>query len=96
MLDQEVLLLVVHRVGKHGEPSALRAHCAHVGELIRDPGAEGEADRRIESVVVVARVLDDAEQVTDLDGDPEFVVRDPRDRLDERLTESDGSAGKVP
>jgi len=38
-------LKVVHRVGTHGEPSALRAHCAPVSELIRDPGAEGEADR---------------------------------------------------
>ena len=51
MASGELLLLVMHVVGEHCEPCAVRSEVALVGQAAYHIGAECQADGRVEAVV---------------------------------------------
>ena len=76
--------------GKDGEPLPVRLG------VVERLGAEHQPDRRVKPVLVVARILDVAQQRTNPDGNPKLVGGDPPHRLDQPFTEANGPARQVP
>jgi 5'-3' exonuclease len=95
-VSQELPLFLIQASGQTAEPGTTVGQPLGGGQSADRLSSEGQADGRIEAVVVVTGVLDVAEELSYLDVQAELAARHSFDRVHDGFGEEHRAAGDVP